>query len=310
MSNKESTILEEKKKLKKEGIEKNNENDWAEFGISIVKNIVTTLIIGILGANFIYLTTAESISQNGSTLLEYLFPTLAAQYLPTTTTSGGTRCSKDIGHNTNFKLLNKIGVGTTNSWPYSIYKNIDNLDKKDKNNTYTQQFKNWFAQSTAESYKTNRSLLQQWLKLFALNKGSDKDTDENIFSNESFQMFVASPLTFLMFPLVIFFTYFYSWFSMFKMDWRFALIGMFLIYSWIIPFGISFVQTFQYMFALMFLPLFADIKRVKKIFGCNVKGLSIFFGLLICNSAFSHLDNTISITMFVVYLLMIIKMYW
>ena len=310
MSTKEATALEEKKKLKEEGVDTQNENDWAQFGISIVKNIVTTLVIGLLGANFIYLTTAESAKQGGSTLLEYMFPTDDANYAPIPVTTGGTRCSKEIGHNTNFKLLNKIGVGTTNSWPYSMYKNIDDNDKKDKYNTYTQQFKNWFAQSTADSYKTNRSLLQQWLKLFSLNKDSDKDTEENIFSNESFQMFIVSPLMFLVFPLTIFFTYFYSWFSMFKMGWGWTLIGMFLIYAWVIPFGVSFIQTFQYMFAFMFLPLFADIKRVKKIFGCNVKGLSIFFGLLICSSAFSHLDDTISITMSIVFLLMIIKSYW
>ena len=191
-----------------------------------------------------------------------------------------------------------------------MYKAINTEDKKDKNNNYLQLFKNWFAQSTADSYKTNRSFLQQWLKLFSLNKGADKDTEENIFSNESFQMFVASPLTFIVFPLVIFLTYFSSWFSMFKMGWGWTLIGIFLFYSWFISFGVSFVQMFQYLFTLMFLPLFADIKRVKKIFGCNVKGLSILFGLLVCSSAFSHLDNTISITMFIVYLLMIIKSYW
>lgn len=310
MSTKEATALEEKKKLKEEGVDKQNENDWAQFGISIVKNIVTTLIIGLLGANFIYLTTAESAKQGGSTLLEYMFPTSDASYAPTPVTTGGTRCSKEIGHNTNIRLLNKIGVGTTNSWPYSMYKNIDSNDKTNKYNTYTQQFKNWFAQSTAESYKTNRSLLQQWFKLFSLNKDSDKNEDENIFSNESFQMFIVSPLMFLVFPLTIFFTYFCSWFSMFKMGWGWTLIGMCLIYSWIIPFGVSFVQTIQYIFAFMFLPLFADIKRVKKIFGCNVKGLSIFFGLLMCSSAFSHLDDTISITMSIVFLLMIIKSYW
>ena len=307
MSTKEVTELEEKKKLQEEGVDKKNENDWAEFGISIVKNIVTTLIIGLLGANFIYLTTAERAQQNGDTLLEYLFPTGDAHYLPTTTTTGGTRCSKTFGNNTEIGLLNKIGVGTKNSWPYSMYKNIDNPTKDDKFNTYSQQFKNWFAQSTADSYKMNRSLLQQWFKLFSLNK---EGTEENIFSNEYFQMFVVSPLMFLVFPLVIFFTYFASWFSMFKMGWGWTLIGAFLIYSWLISFGVSFAQTVQFLFAFTLLPLFADIKRVKKIFGCNVKGLSIFFGLLICSSAFSYLDNTISITMFVVFLLMIIKSYW
>ena len=303
MSKKEETIIDEKKKLKEEGVDKENENDWAQFGISIAKNIVTTLIIGLLGANFIYLTTAEtSKNASGETLLEYLLPTKDKYYLPTsstTTIKGGARCSKEISHTTNLKLLNKIGIGRPTNWTYRMYKD---------SNTYTQQFKNWFAESTADSYKTTRLLLQKWLNLFALNY--DDSEGENIFSNESFQMFIVSPLMFLVFPLVIFFTYFYSWFSMFKVDWRIALIGMFFIYSWVIPFGVSFFQTFQYMFTFTVLPLFADYKRVRKIFGCNAKGLSIFFGLLMCSSAFSHLDNTISITMSIVFLLMIIKSYW
>ena len=307
MVKKEETVIEEKKKLREEGIDKKNENQWVDFCISIVINIIITLVIGILGANFIYLTTAENAKQDGDTLLEYLFPTSDAKYAPTPITTGGARCSKTMGYNTNFSLLKKIGIGASNSWPYNMYKTIDKNDKNDKHNTYSQLFKNWFAESIADSYKTNRSLLQQCLKLFSLSK---EGAEENIFSNETFQMFIVSPLTFLVFPLTIFFTYCCSWFSMFKMGWGFTLIGAFLIYSWLISFSVSFAQTVQYLFTFTLLPLFADIKRVRKIFGCNAKALSIFFGILVCSSAVSYLDTTISITMFVVYLLMLIKSYW
>jgi hypothetical protein len=308
MSNKVESELEEKKKLKTEGVDKNNENSWAEFGISIVKNIIVTLIIGVLGANFIYLTSAESrsIGSGGRTLLDYFLPTDDAAYGPMPII-GGARCSKNIDIKVNEKLLKKFGIGMTNSWPYKQYRDIEDGDSFTTKLWKT--FINWFAKSTADSYITNRSLLKKWLDVFSYSIDSNEE-NENIFSNETFQMFIASPLMILAFPLIIIFIYFSSWFSMFKKGWKPALIGLFLIYSWVIPLGVTFVQSFQYLFTFMFIPLFADIKGVKKIFGCNVKGLSIFFGLLICSSAFTYLNTTISVTMFVVYLLMLIKSYW
>jgi hypothetical protein len=291
------TPIEEKKKVIKS---ETSDNKWLSFGLSIISNILLTLLIAISGANFIYMTTAViKLDNNGESLLEKLMPTEESKYFPQNQMSGGgERCSAGKEYSTNWTNLNKIGIGKTGGFPYSSY-------EEGIFNGLFQRFKNWLAKGVADSYINDRFILQKWLSLFS----PDKD-GKNIFANETFQMFIMSPLMFLVFPLVIIFIFFSSWFSLFKEGWVFALVGMFLIYSWVINSSVSIVQSMQYLLTFMFLPIIADFKRIKKIIGCNVKALSLFFGLLVCSSAFSYLDNTVSITMFVVYLGMIIKSFW
>ena len=299
MVTKSLTPIEEKKKVIKESTD-GTENKWMKFGISIISNILLTLLIGISGANFIYMTTAvNKIDTNGVSLLEKLLPTEESHYFPQNEgLKGGGSCSASKEYSTNWTNLNKIGIGKKGGFPYNMY-NSDSFF------SFTQKFKNWLAKSTADSYITNRSLLQKWLSLF-----SPDNEEKNIFSNETFQMFIMAPLMYLIFPLLIFFIYFSSWFSLFKEGWVYALVGMFLVYSWLITTSVSIVQSLQYLLAFMILPLISDFKRVKKIFGCNIKSLSLLFGLLVCSSAFTYLNSTISVTMLVVYLIMAIKSYF
>ena len=294
------TPIEEKKKNIDDINESNKPNKWLSFGTSIITNILIVLFVGIIGANFIYMTSAiNKVDNAGVTLLEKLLPTDKSTYFPQNETlKGGSSCSSSKEYSTNWTNLNNIGIGKKGGWPYSMYNG-------DSGYGVTQNFKNWFSESIADAYITNRGLLQSWLGLFS----PDKE-EKNIFSNETFQMFVVAPFMFLIFPLIALFIYFSSWFSEFKSGWGFTLIGMFLLYSWLTTSTVSLIQCMQYLLTFTILPLIADYKRIRKIIGCNVKGLSLLFGLLICSSAFSHLDNTISITMFLVYLFLIIKSFW
>jgi hypothetical protein len=244
-------------------------------------------------------TAINKVDTTGTSLLEKLLPTDETSYFPQNgPLKGGSTCSSSKEHATNWTNLNNIGIGKKGGWPYSMYNG-------DSGYGITQNFKNWFSKSIADAYITNRGLLQKWLGLFSYDK-----EDKNIFSNETFQMLVIAPLTFLLFPLIAIFIYFSTWFSAFKSGWGFALIGMFLCYSWFTTSVVSSIQCLQYLLTFAILPLIADYKRIKKIIGCNVKALSLLFGLLICSSAFSYLNNTISITMFCVYLFLIIKSFW
>ena len=296
------TPIEEKKKDINDINESNKQNKWLLFGTSIISNLLIVFFVGVMGANFIYMTSAiNKVDNQGISLLEKFLPTEESSYFPQNgPLKGGSMCSSSKEHSTNWSNLNNIGIGKKGGWPYSMYKN-----NEDGEHGITQKFKNWFSTSIADCYITNRSVLQKWLGLFS----SDKE-DKNIFSNETFQMFVVAPLMFLIFPLIIFFIYFSSWFSSFKSGWGFTLIGMFLLYSWFTTSTVSLIQCNQYLLTFVFFPLIADYKRIRKIIGCNVKGLSLLFGLLVCSSAFSYLDNTISITMFLVYLFLIIKSFW
>ena len=53
-----------------------NNNSWSGFGISLLVNLIITVVVGLVGSNFIYLTRAASESIGKSiTLLEFLLPT-------------------------------------------------------------------------------------------------------------------------------------------------------------------------------------------------------------------------------------------
>jgi len=300
MSKTDLSPIEEKKKNLDNSTNKET-NKWLQFGISIIMNLLIVSFIGIIGANFIYMTTATNKIYDGEvTLLEKLLPTEESHYFPPTgAMRGGSSCSSTVDPSPNWTNLNNIGIGKNGGWPYSMYKEGTLF------NGITQNFKNWFAESVADSYMTNRGLLQKWLALFA-----PVEVDKNIFSNETFQIFIMAPLMLLIFPLLIFFIYFSTWFSAFKSGWVFTLFGMFFIYSWVTTSTVSFIQCMQYLLTFLCLPIFVDYKRIKKIINCNIKSLSLFFGLLICGSAVSYLDNTVAITMFVVYLIMVIKSFW
>lgn len=278
-----------------------NQNDWVSFGISIIINLMVLFFIGIMGANFIYMTTAvNKVDNAGVSLLEKLLPTDEEHYFPQNgPLKGGSTCSASKEFSTNWNILHNVGIGKPGGWPYSMYKEDDN------SNGIFQNFKNWLAKSTADCYIMDRRLLKKWLGVFA----SDKE-NKNIFSNETFQMFFAAPLMFFVFPLIILFIYYSSWFSAFKSGWGFALIGMFLCYTWVTTLAAPIIQGIQYLLLFTILPLIADYKRIKRIIGCNIKGLTLLFGLLVCSTALSFLNLTISLTMFVVYLFLVIKSFW
>jgi hypothetical protein len=306
MVNTELTLIEEKKKNLKDGNSNgdSNTNNWLNFGLWIIFSLLIVLGVGVIGANLIYMTTAKNKFYDVAkvTLLEKLLPTEEAQYFPQKggaikggAMKGGAMCSSSVDPAPNWSNLNNIGIGKSGGWPYSMY-------KEGRLNGVFQGFKNWFAESVADSYITSRSLLQKWLNLFA-----PVEVDKNIFSNETFQIFFLAPLMLLIFPLVVIFIYFSNWVSAFKTSWIYTIFGMIFVYSWFTTFFVVIIQAMQYLLTLLFLPLFADYKRIKKIINCNITSLSLLFGLLMCISAFQNLDTTIAITMLIVYLMMVVK---
>lgn len=265
------------------------QNNWVKFGINVLQNFIMTLVIGLIGANFIYLSTADN------DILEKILPTKLSSYFPSMASQrgGAYTCSNQR------TPLHGIGLEKFKfkfGWPYNLKSSIGGL---------LQSFKNWFAETVAGSYIINRGLLRSWVNLFAPGEEGD-----NLFSNEPFQILFVAPLTLLAFPLALFFGFFSTLYSAFNASWIWTLAGMIFAYTWLIGTGISIVQMIQYFVLLLIFPLLSDLTTIKKILQCNTHILGILFGALVISSAFSNLDNTTSIVMFVAYLLYVIKSFW
>ena len=305
------TPIEEKKKIVNKESKGNN---WRGFGLSIIGNILLTLIIGLSGANFIFLTRAATINDIGQqiptivddneqiifdsskpSLLDKLMPTDESWYFNKAPTPKSLTPNKDYTHWNN---LNSIGVTKKhNGWPYSMYKEYteDELEHWWNKTNWWQNFKNWFAQSIATSYIQNRTLMKNWLRLFAPVVDSKTGKNMNIFSNNTFQMLGVSPLMYIIFPLlmfVIFASIFVATFS--NGWWKRALIGCFLYYTLFITYGVSIVQSIQYFFTFLLVPLMANHNIVKNIISETSGTLLTIFMILMCVSSFSNLDEKLA----------------
>lgn len=301
-----------------------NNNSWSGFGLSLLVNLIITVVVGLVGSNFIYLTRAASESIGKSiTLLEFLLPTKewvyftnkkikdeTDSYVKNINSSIFANCGKDNTCSgaepcTNYKRLAKFNIGTLGGWPYSMRD-----PKIPAPWGLWSQFKYWIADSTADSYIRNRGYLQKVLSIFAPDKGGS-----NMFANEPFQMFVVTPLVYIITPLIMLFIFFSSIFSLFATSPGWAIFGILFFFSTIfISYGISSVQAFQFMCTLTLVPLLADFKMVKNIFKCNGNALLHFFLICTCISAIIHLEDIIAWSIVGVYgvymLYKLIKMWW
>lgn len=325
MTTKTLSPIEEKQKLiKKNSASDLSNNNWLGFGTSILGSLIITLFVGLSGSNFIYLTRSASESMGKtSTVLEFLLPTKEGVYFPdkkvkeetnayikNLDSSIFTNCGKENTCDkaepcTNYKRLAQFNIGTLGGWPYSMRD-----PKVPAPWGLWAQFKYWIADSVADSYIRNREYLQKVLSIFAPEKKGG-----NIFANQPFQMFVVTPLMYIITPLILFFIFFSSIFSLFATSPSWAIFGtLFFFLTFFISYGISFVQAFQYMCTLTLVPLLADFKMVKNIFKCNGKALVHFFLICTCISAIINLEDIIAWTIVGVYgaymLYNFVKTYW
>jgi len=298
MSDTTPSLIDEKKNLKK-GVSPNQKNSIITFLLHVLLSFIIMLVVGFYGANFIYYTSSivTSLPSANTTeekiinspLLDKIFPTKKEDYgLPPDVMKGGGKAMKGGATSCENKInlpgagvynkLKTIGIGNKKpGWPYNMYSNSIIIGP-------VQSFKNWIAESTADTYITNRTVLKRLFSFFAC------DPAGNIFANEPFQMFLVAPLMLALTGIVPLFTYFSSWFSLFKTNWMFALPCL-IIVDWIITATVSFVQTFQYLVTLLMLPLYSDSGVVCDIVGRNYKVLIGFFVFLTTIFAINDFKN-------------------
>jgi hypothetical protein len=310
----------EKLNNKNDNVEK--QSNWGAFGVNIIYNFILTLLIGILGANVIFL------SSSSTAFLETIIPKDSDSYFTEkiTKTTGGAGAGADSqggedytgnkenncnraarnGSNIDFNLFDFKKSG---NWPYNLRDpNVNSIN-------YIQKFLNWILETIYGAYSINRGFLQSWLSIFS-------KKNPGFISNDTFIMLIIAPLTLIAAPLALGFGFFSSLFSSFfigytknnndmsKGGWIWAFIGLFLGYTWILTSSISILQFIQYILLFTLLPLLKNFSKIKNILHCNSTTLGLLFGALVCSSAFTHLDDITSIVMTVVYILMTIKTLW
>ena len=321
-----------------------NKNNWKTFFSVTLHNLIYVIIFGIIGSNFIYFST---ISKD---VLNKFFPTdiKLPFYNPplskkddkkdsnpskniTPSTKNITPSTKNIqkgGSYTcsapklssgdkvdTFKKLEQFGY-KDNSFPYNLMTPAkDDKSKEDRKKDFgtLQGFKNWFGETTRDSFVFERKILKNIISFFEPTALQDpknkKEVNTNLLSWQPIQMLVGNlmigGIVTSIIPMIMGVI---TFITSFRVDWIWALAGIFLIYNLIITFGLTLVQTFQLFVTFTILPVFTNTREIKNIFACNKQFLAIIFGLMTISTAFGTLESSTATMMTVCYAYLVYKM--
>ena len=304
------TPIEEKKETKKKEEEKQSKtNDWGSFGLSILVSFVYTLVWGVIGSNLLFIVNSDldKLLPTDSTQPPYSVPPKQPKAIEMNSFGqrGGTykNCkyaSATKGKNgslldlfTGFTMKAPSGKPSGN-FPY-------NLKKKSLIDlSWVDNVKDWFANSVQFSYIHGRSILKDILGLF--NKACSQTASDNF-------LFV---LSILIVPLIVFsspswgfFATLFAEFFSTNNAWVFGIASIFLFGIGIfIPATIGFTQFMQTLGLFFLLPLLTNSSIVVSILKEKINLLAILFGGFVVSQAFTYLDNTISISMLVAYIIL------
>jgi hypothetical protein len=270
-----------------------NSASWVSFVKSLFVYFLLTMIFGLFGSNFIYLTTRGS-------ELDSILPTNELFYsaFKYKTQKKGASNVVDC-HETSTGTFSVL----ENNFPYNLITVKGKPTKEQlKEMSFIEKLTNWFAKCVAGCFKSNRGFLKWWLDSFS---------PDGPLGNHVFQMYFAAPFTVIMGGIYSLFT---GWFSAcgaaISADLKITILGGFFLYSWVLFGGLAGLIFLRLMGTLLFYPMSQNWKEVANIMACNVKPLVILFGFFVCGSAYDTLDPTIAGIMGIVYLILVVHTVW
>jgi hypothetical protein len=284
LDDKDATSKNEEEKKK----DWQNPASWVNFVKSLLFYFVVTLVMGLIGSNFIWLT------QQGSRLEDMLpdledDPFYTAKHLDLTVSQGYD--SESCEYNDN-GLTTKIRA---DNFPYNLKKGI-NGDVPD-DIKFGERIGSWFGWTTEGTFITNRGLIKSWIKNFP---------PDSPLGNEIFIIYIVAPLT-MFFSFLAGFTGFgVACSSAFKSDATLSVLGMFMFYYWFICMVLGAVIFIRLIALLVLYPVANGWKRVSNIFRCNAMPLAVLFGFFAVGAAYDTLDSTVSGAMGVVYVIFVL----
>lgn len=302
-------------------------NNVSPFIKDVIKGLIHVIILGFLGANFVYLTRVN---------LDMFFPTDVDNRPYTDENKEGRKlqslCANTklieqrdsefgqygggkIGKKNKMKGGSKnVGCGDfINMCESKIFENEYFKGMFDYGFPYTMESEeetfggiltSWFANKVKYSYV--------WLRIVVKTIIS--------FSSSFCEMMPEQAkdiVPFILGPFVILIILFISsiWFlpslvSLFwneNSDWGliFSIVGLFIGWTWIVPLFISFVQMFGLMFKLILLPLMMNFSELIKIMGnqWNTFYMKLIFFIICIRSAFKNLNLYVAIAMTIVFII-------
>lgn len=277
-------VVEEEKKK-----EWNDIPTWVDFVKALLFYFIVTLLIGLFGASFIYLTTRGS-------EIDIILPTYDKYY-------GAKKYKVNKDGPSHIVDCSEVKTIADSIWesnfPYNLKKEYPNDDKSEA--SFTERLLNWFARTIEGAMKSNRTLLKSWLDVF---------TPNTPLGNHTFQIYIAMPFTMMISWLSMFTGFGFAFGSALAADIKVSIIGMFIMYFWGLTLALAVYVFIRFISTLCFLPMSQNWKEISNIMACNVKTLVVLFGFFACGIAYDTLDPDIASVMGVVYVVLVLITVW
>lgn len=274
-------------------------DSWVNFATAILQYFIVSLLIGLFGCNFIYLTT------RGSDLDDLLPSDSNHQFYMAKISTKKKGPYSDINC-----VEHSFGESASRieaNFPYNLIDsrfNKENLSKTKADAAkkgaekipYGTHMMDWFARISLGCFTKNRDLLKSWFSIF---------NPDSPLGNHAFQMCIAFPFTIAICMVSIVTGFIFAVGASFGTHSKLPIVGIFLGYLWIIAIGFGFLVFARLIITVCLLPLMENWKEVGNIMACNVKTIAVIFGYFVCSAAYDNLHSTTSGIMGIVYLLLV-----
>ena len=281
---------------------------WTSFAKALVYYFILSLMIGLFGSGFCYLTSRGIV-------IDYILPTYKdyyklksfyvdkkGPYVDVNCVEVNTGSSQVTEENFPYNLI----VVDENDREYSdaqckyrqAKESKDPEFKKKYTLPITTHITDWSAQITRSIFIRHRDWLKSYIGLF---------NPDSPFGNHAFQICLAFPFTISISIVSVITGFFFTIIAAFSTGHlKLPICGIFFGYLFVIAIAMGILLYLRLLMTICLLPLMQNWKEVANIMSCSVKTIAIVFGYFACGAAYDNLDPTISGIMAIVYLILVV----
>jgi hypothetical protein len=287
------------------------DNNWRGFFLEVIKSLITVLIVGWLGANYVFLTRMNLDIIFPSDVLErpYSDENKTGKLPPLCPTNFKMKNGNIMkGGMSNSSCGNPIDICSSKLFENKYFKGMFdygfpyNLESKEE--TFGGFLSSWFSNKVKYSYSWLRTIVHSLISftgsLCEFNKGQSSDIAP----------FVFGPVIMMLLLFISSFWFIPSMISIFvnetsKWGMLFSIVGLFFGWTWAVPMCTSFIQMFGLMFILIILPIIINPGKIIEIMGhdYNAYFMKILFFFLIIPSTFKNLNIIVAVVMTIIFLI-------
>jgi hypothetical protein len=289
-------------------VEWTDTQSWISFFAALLFYFVLSLLIGLFGSGFIYLTTRGGI-------LDYILPTYSDFYkinsfvterkgpyadIDCVEVSQGTQ--EVVEENFPYNLIVTDENDREFSDPQCKFRQAklskDPEFKKLYTLPVTTHISDWVAQITRSCFMRHRDWLKSYLGMFE---------PTSPFGNHAFQICAAFPFTVSISIISVITGMVTAIAAAFGTGhFKLPLFGVLFMYLFFIAIAMGLILYVRLLMTICILPLMQNWKEVGNIMSCNVKIIAIVFGYFACGAAYENLDSTVSGVMAIAYLIIVV----